>query len=278
MNGTHQVSRAAIELVKPFEGLSRAATRLPDGHWSIGYGHTASAREGATVSEQDAEALLIYDLRKAAEVVRQAVFSPLSANQFDALCAFVFNVGAAEFRTSGVRQLINQGDLLKAAFAIEAWRKGEMAGELPVIDGLIRRRAAEKALFLTPDDGFVPIPTALVRPRLDTQAAFGDVVVWPVETPAAAPQPQAQTPVEPLYEIPGYAAAKEARPRPNPLDSLRIPHLLVIGLAGAVLVLVAMIQLVSGSPILAVLAGVLGAPAAFYAVYSILNRLDRGDD
>ena len=50
MKPRHQVSRTAIELIKRFEGYRRKAAQLPDGRWTIGYGHTASARAGAEVS------------------------------------------------------------------------------------------------------------------------------------------------------------------------------------------------------------------------------------
>jgi lysozyme len=47
------------------------------------------------------------------------------------------------------------------------WRKADFEGERIVVDALVRRRAAEKALFLTPDNGYVPTPTPVVRPRID---------------------------------------------------------------------------------------------------------------
>ena len=49
MEPRHRVSRAGIELIKRFEGLRRRAARLPDGGYTVGYGHTRSAREGAEV-------------------------------------------------------------------------------------------------------------------------------------------------------------------------------------------------------------------------------------
>jgi GH24 family phage-related lysozyme (muramidase) len=71
MKPRHQISRAAIDLIKRFEGYRAKAARLADGRWTIGYGHTLTAREGAEVSERDAEALLLYDL--IAEPVRRPV-------------------------------------------------------------------------------------------------------------------------------------------------------------------------------------------------------------
>ena len=74
-----RVTRTAVELVKRFEGLRRRAARLPDGSWTIGYGHTKSAREGAEVSPEDAEALLYYDLSEVATKVEAWTFTPLPA-------------------------------------------------------------------------------------------------------------------------------------------------------------------------------------------------------
>ena len=56
MLSRHRVSRAAIELIKQFEGYRQKAAQLPDGRWTIGYGHTLTAREGAEVSETSAPA------------------------------------------------------------------------------------------------------------------------------------------------------------------------------------------------------------------------------
>lgn len=169
-----QPSRACVELVKTFEGLRPTAGRLETGGWTIGYGHTLTAREGARVSANDAEALLIYDLRHEAERIRPLLHTPLSQNEFDAVVAFTFNVGVDEFRASPVLKRLNGGDHLGAASIMERWRAAEFQGERLVIDGLVRRRAAEKALFLTPADGHAPVPTPVLRPMFDADG--GDPV------------------------------------------------------------------------------------------------------
>ena len=181
MSPRHRVSRAAIELIKQFEGYRQTAVRLPDGRWTIGHGHTLTAREGARVSEADAEALLIYDLLQVRQGLGEVVFAPLNPNQWDALSAFVFNIGLDEFAQSGVLKRLNQGDLVRAACAMELWRKALVGGEAIVVEALVRRRAAEKALFLTPPDGaWVAAPTPLLRPLLDTDVTQ----VIPAATPA----------------------------------------------------------------------------------------------
>ncbi|CAN7294584.1 lysozyme [Phenylobacterium sp. LjRoot219] len=167
----HQVSRAAITLIKRFEGYRRKAAQLPDGRWTIGYSHTLTARQGAEVSEADAEALLLYDMIGVAHTVSELVYADLTQNQFDALCAFAFSIGLAAFRGSEVLKRINEGAFTQAAFALELWRRADFQGERIVVDALVRRRAAEKLLFLTPpNDAWRVAPSAVLKPELDDTA------------------------------------------------------------------------------------------------------------
>jgi len=205
MRARQKVTRAGIQLIAAFEGLRRRAARLPDGRWTIGYGHTLSAREGAEVSEEDAQALLHFDLLPIAEAVNSLVFTPLTQNQFDALTAFAYNVGIDQFRTSDVLKRVNEGRLTEAACAIDLWRKADLSGEPVILDALIRRRASEKALFLTPPDGFVPTPSPLVRPRVDTDLA------------PALPQSR---PAE--IDVPMEGAVAEVHRRAEPVDDLSV--------------------------------------------------------
>lgn len=181
MKPRHQISRAAIDLIKRFEGYRSKAAQLADGRWTIGYGHTLTAREGAEVSEKDAEALLLYDLIAVAHAVNEHVYTPLNQNQFDALCCFAFNIGVENFRRSSVLRRINEGQLLQAACGMELWRKADFEGERIVIDALVRRRAAEKTLFLTPMEGWVPAPSPILRPNIDADIAG----IVPRQTPVA---------------------------------------------------------------------------------------------
>ena len=184
MQPRHHVSTSAVALIKRFEGYRRSAAQLADGRWTIGYGHTRSAREGAQVDEEDASALLLYDLGEVSVALNALIFTPLTQNQFDALVSFAMNIGVDEFRRSAVLRRINEGALLHAAFAIELWRKADFEGEQIVVDALVRRRAAEKALFLTPTHGYVPTPTPVVRPRIDDLAATEAPVTAAVELTA----------------------------------------------------------------------------------------------
>jgi len=167
MNPRFKVSRAGIDLLKDFEGFRSESARLPDGRWTVGYGHTKSARPGVTISEADASALLQYDLIDVVGAVNDLVFTPITQNQFDSLVCFAFNVGVPAFRGSTVLRRINEGSMLQAAWSLEMWRKAEFEGQEFVVDALVRRRAAEKALFLTPADGWVAAPSPVLPPRID---------------------------------------------------------------------------------------------------------------
>jgi lysozyme len=81
-----------------------------------------------------------------------------------------------------VLRRLNEGALLQAACEMEMWRKADFEGERIVVDALVRRRSAEKALFLTPPDGhWVAAPSSVLRPKIDHDA--GRLV--PSQTPAA---------------------------------------------------------------------------------------------
>jgi lysozyme len=228
------LSRSGVELVKRFEGLRLRAGRLSDGRWTIGYGHTASAREGAEVTAEQAESLLLYDLNQIAWAIDGAVFAPINVNQFNALVSFAFNVGMENFLASDVLKRLNEGAYLQSAAAFELWRRADILGSVIVVDGLVRRRASEKALFLTPIEGFRAVPTPVVRPSFDpalTDLApllaglasavnvnaplSGDDATAQTET-EAAPAPQAQPEPEPAPEP---EAEVQAEPEPDPVET-----------------------------------------------------------
>jgi len=207
------VSRSAVELIKTFEGYRSKAAHLDDGRWTIGYGHTLTAREGAEISEPEAEALLLYDLIGAAHAVNEFVHAPLTQNQFDALVSFVFNIGVLGFRGSPTLRRLNEGRPLEAALGMELWRKADLEGERIVIDALVRRRAAEKALFLKPMEGWMPAPTPVLPPKLDYDALGMIPLTSPVATRTATSGDRLyteRTPQGPAPMPPDEPSASEA--------------------------------------------------------------------
>lgn len=63
---------------------------------------------------------------------------------FDALVSFAFNAGLGNLQRSQIRMRANRGDWEGAAEAFMAWTKG--GGK--VLPGLVKRREAERAMFL----------------------------------------------------------------------------------------------------------------------------------
>lgn len=211
-----KMSREGLELLKSFEGLRLTAARLPDGRWTMGHGHTQYAREGATITEADAEALLLYDLIPVAAAVNEAITVEISQNQFDALVCFAFNVGVDAFRQSEVLTRVNQERMTEAALAMAIWRAGAFDGRRIVLDALVRRRSAEEALLL--GTAVQPSPSDLVRPEVDpaAEAALPDQRPADIEVAFAGEVAEAEVTEypspEPAESEPDAAAVPEDAP------------------------------------------------------------------
>lgn len=140
------VSPKGVELVAKYEGCKLEAYKCPAGVWTIGYGHTANVKEGDTLSSaEEARKLLAEDLKKYAgyvnDFVRQGIISfPLNQNQFDALTSFTYNCGKGN-----LQKLVSGRDAATVAAKIPAYNKG--GGK--VLEGLVKRREEERALFLS---------------------------------------------------------------------------------------------------------------------------------
>ena len=158
-----KVSREGIVLIKSFEGFRPRAVMRPEGGWIIGYGHTLSAREGATVSEADAELLLRYDLLAVEKRLNDTISIPLNQHQFDALASFAFSVGLDRFATSDVLSRLASGEAGAAAEAMLAWpeTRSPSAGS--------RRRAAERALFTADPAHPVALAALLAAPVVEAE-------------------------------------------------------------------------------------------------------------
>jgi lysozyme len=146
-----QVSPAGVALTKSMEGCSLHAYPDPatgGAPWTIGYGATGpDIKPGMVWTQAQADARLNTDLARAGLVVNSLVHVYLTQNQFDSLSDFVFNVGATNFRNSTLLRLLNSGDAKGAADQLPRWNLADNK----VMPGLVKRRAAERDLFLTPD-------------------------------------------------------------------------------------------------------------------------------
>lgn len=167
-----RTGETGLNLIKGYEGLRMSAHYAPSEQWTVGYGHTSSARHGMSVTEGDAERMLREDVRPIETVLADTVRAPLNQNEHDALVSLIFNIGEENWRKSTVLRKLNSGDKLAAAQAFEMWNKARVNGELVALDGLMRRRAAEKSLFLMPTDASLVVPSSDVRPAPECEPAY----------------------------------------------------------------------------------------------------------
>jgi len=144
-----EYSKNGLHLTEQFEGCK--LTAYPDpatggAPWTIGYGHTGpDVYLGLTITQEQAEELLMQDTKKAAAAVNAKVTGDITQEEFDALVDFVFNVGAGNFAASTLLKKVNSGDIHGAAAEFEKW---DMAAGKHMA-GLLRRRHAEAEEFLS---------------------------------------------------------------------------------------------------------------------------------
>jgi len=134
----------AIALIKKYEGFSTKAYRCPAGILTIAYGHTSGVKEGDTVTQEQAETLLYDDI--APIYIKVASYDNKyhwNENEFCALLSFGYNLGV-----NSINQLTAQGSRSKAEIADAILKYNKANGK--VLDGLVTRRHAERALFLKP--------------------------------------------------------------------------------------------------------------------------------
>jgi lysozyme len=205
---TNATSAQGLALIQRYEGFRAEPTRLPDGNWLVGYSHVRVGDPGEPVNENEAGDLLSIDVAAYEKLVNARVTQSLNQAQFDALVSFAFSVGAEAFEQSQVLRRVNAGDFVAAACALDAWRKADVGGETIVVDTLVRRRAAEKALFLR-DMANDAAPSVYMRAKLDYAASVlgAPVKYAPAPDVKATPAPlqvvetAPQTPAQRLTEI-----------------------------------------------------------------------------
>ena len=140
-----ETSKNGIDLIKKFEGCRLQAYKpTPDDVWTIGYGHTKNVKQGDNITQLQAETLLMSDLQIFEKEINKLNLN-LTQNQFDAIICFVFNVGVAKFKKSTMLKFLEAGHYPLAAGQFDRWvYQGKQK-----LSGLVKRRKAEKELFLS---------------------------------------------------------------------------------------------------------------------------------
>lgn len=143
------IPKAAYDLVREFEGLRLVAYPDPGTRgapYTVGYGHTAGVFKDTHIGVDMAVRLLKLDLEEAGRYIEKMVTVELNDNEFSALLSFVFNLGPQNLKNSTLLRKLNEGDKQGASEEFGKWNKAAKR----VMQGLTRRREAERVLFLTP--------------------------------------------------------------------------------------------------------------------------------
>lgn len=150
------IGPAGLALIKSFEGCAK---KRPDGKfeaypdpgtggdpWTIGWGATGRGIAKGTVwTQAECDARLDRDLQRfAADVATALGGAATTQSQFDALCSFHYNTGAIFKATLTKLHKAGKHDLAAREFG-----KWVNAGGRRLA-GLVRRRAAEEALYRKP--------------------------------------------------------------------------------------------------------------------------------
>ena len=166
-----KLSKAGADLMHRFEGCRNKPYLCPAHIWTIGYGHVLyqeqirlpmvrTAEKPAPMirkemplqpedsrvwTKDEIEELFAADVATFERGVLRLVPGVVGRQgAFDALVSISFNFGLGNLQRSTIRMKANRGDWDGAAEAFMAWTKG--GGK--VLPGLVKRRVAEKALFL----------------------------------------------------------------------------------------------------------------------------------
>ena len=134
------ISQNGLDIIKRNEGLRLTAYKAvkTEQYYTIGYGHYgADVTAGMTISQEQAEDYLKADCASAVKAVN-ALGLALNQNQFDALVSFTYNCGAGN-----LRKLCNGRTIEEIGEKIVLYNKS--GGK--VLNGLVRRRAEEQALY-----------------------------------------------------------------------------------------------------------------------------------
>lgn len=132
-------SENCYNLIKNFEGCELKAYKDSKGVLTIGYGHTKNVKNGMKITKEKAEELLNNDVLIFSNHVNKFMNKyNFNQNQFDALVSFAFNIGS-------INQLTNNGKRSIKEISNKIPLYNKCGGK--VLNGLVKRRKAEKQLF-----------------------------------------------------------------------------------------------------------------------------------
>jgi lysozyme len=140
-------SNDCATLIRTFEGFRPEAYLCPANKLTIGWGHTGGDFSANSVWNQDrADKVLQADIAHAWGGIRGLV-GKCTQGQCDALTDFAFNLGVNALIGSTLLAKHKSGDYKGAQAEFGKWVFAHANGKLVQLPGLVKRRAAEAALY-----------------------------------------------------------------------------------------------------------------------------------
>ena len=121
-----KISKEGIALIKKFEGIELQAYQDSVGVWTIGYGHTKGVKEGDNISLKQAEEMLEEELVEYEGYINDMVKVRLEQNQFDALVAWVYNLGPTNLGQSTLLKVLNKAIYEEVPYEIKRPRRSSI--------------------------------------------------------------------------------------------------------------------------------------------------------
>tara|TARA_R100001244_G_scaffold107386_1_gene79622 strand:- start:15 stop:458 length:444 start_codon:yes stop_codon:yes gene_type:complete len=137
------ISAEGMALIKKFEGCELEAYLDAVNIPTIAFGRIKNVRMGDSCTKEQAEAWLEEEIQEYEGYINDMVEVELEQCQFDALCAWVYNLGPTNLRESTLLKVLNEKKYDEVPAQIRRWNKA--GGD--VLGGLTRRREAESLLF-----------------------------------------------------------------------------------------------------------------------------------
>jgi lysozyme len=178
-----QLSTEGLELIKRSEGFRSRQYLDVAGFATIGYGHRVAPPESfpGAITEEQATAMLMNDVRLAERAVSRLVHVALTQGQFDALIDFCFNMGAGRLASSTLLKHLNASQYESAGQQLLRW---DCAGSEPNA-GLRARREAELQLWT--GCRLLPLTSESLDERLSSHPKSGQEATRPGDILARLP-------------------------------------------------------------------------------------------
>ena len=148
--GNFKIDNYALDLITHFEGFRESAYLCPSNVWTYGIGSITHAtgrpvRQGDSITQAEAQALLMRDCESFIRVMNNVIELPRTPQEIGGILSFTYNCGGNALKESTLLKRINaNASDEEVKYQLSRWDNGG-------IPGLVRRRKAEGLAWIEQD-------------------------------------------------------------------------------------------------------------------------------